>query len=132
MLNMYYVISTGTRLKNIPKDLARTDENKVSVEPNVKSLDKTPHNLEHNEFPREQLSLKMNSELKVTKHRRKKKLHGNQKITQLTRFTSREKMTQNSERDFTEIKIFNRRSHRLREGHISKEWDDLEEITKKK
>lgn len=81
MLNLYlyYVLSTGTILKNIPKDLVRTDENKVFAEADVKSLDKTPHNLEYNEFPRKQLSLKMNSELKVTKHMRKKKLHGNQK-----------------------------------------------------
>ena len=80
MLYLYYVLSSGTILKNIHKDLVRTDETEVFAEADIKSLDRTPHNLEDNEFPRKQLSLKMNSELKVIKHMRKKKLHGNQQI----------------------------------------------------
>lgn len=73
MLNLYlyYVLSTGTRLKNIPKDLVRTDENKVFAEADVKSLDKTPHNLEYNELPRKQLSLKMNSVKSYKAHEEK-------------------------------------------------------------
>ena len=84
MLDLYYVLSTGTILKNIPKDLVRTDETEVTevfAEADIKSLDKTPHNLEDNEFPRKQLSLKMNSELKVIKHTRKKKLQRTSKYT---------------------------------------------------
>ena len=80
MLDLYYVLSTGIILKNRPKDLVRTDETKVFEEADIKSLDETPHNLEYNELPRKQLSLNMNSEVKVTKHTRKKKLHGNQQI----------------------------------------------------
>lgn len=47
----------------------------------MKPLDRTPHNTsQHDGFPRKQQSLKMNSELKITKYMRTEKLPESQQM----------------------------------------------------